>query len=252
MILKSPVSRLSLVNLFADFILNQIPKEEESIIQVVDCFNFYVIKGKTTYNEPLNIGKLKDEFIIKFEDLIGEVKLTHTIDLIEYDSKLKPSESLTFAYHNTNNCSYHNSQIKPFEEDSTVSYDYQHFIKPITESNNLIFCSEFPHGYSLNQGRLLYYYGKHIFYNIPSSYPVSTLIFEMSTKKDESGDQLFLVKNKLNGVDDVLTSSILDVFDFNMSWLEQDIKKVDWSIEITNPLQDYDFLKKRIKDFIIF
>jgi hypothetical protein len=27
---------------------------------------------------------------------------------------------------------------------------------------------------------------------------------------------------------------------------------MDWSIEITNPLQDYDFLKKRIKDFIIF
>jgi hypothetical protein len=74
----------------------------------------------------------------------------------------------------------------------------------------------------------------------------------MSTKKDESGDQLFLVKTKLNDVDTVLTSAILDVFDFNMSWLEQDIKKVDWSIEITNPLQDYDFLKKRIKDFIIF
>jgi hypothetical protein len=61
-----------------------------------------------------------------------------------------------------------------------------------------------------------------------------------------------LVKTKLNDVDTVLTSAILDVFDFNMSWLEQDIKKVDWSIEITNPLQDYDFLKKRIKDFIIF
>jgi hypothetical protein len=74
----------------------------------------------------------------------------------------------------------------------------------------------------------------------------------MSTKKDESGDQLCLVKTKLNDVDTVLTSAILDVFDFNMSWLEQDIKKVDWSIEITNPLQDYDFLKKRIKDFIIF
>jgi hypothetical protein len=74
----------------------------------------------------------------------------------------------------------------------------------------------------------------------------------MSTKKDESGDQLFLVKTKLNDVDMVLTSAILDVFDFDMSWLEQDIKKMDWSIEITNPLQDYDFLKKRIKDFIIF
>jgi hypothetical protein len=252
MILKSPVSRLSLVNLFADFILNQIPKEEESIIQVVDCLNFYVIKGKTTYNEPLNIGKLKDEFIIKFEELIGDIKLTHTIDLIEYDSKLKPSDSLTFAYHNTENCSYNNIQINSYKDDDTVSYDYQYYLKPILENKNLIFCSEFPHGYSLNQGRLLYYYGKHVFYNIPSSYPVSTLVFEMSTKKDESGEQLFLVKNKNNEVDNTLTSAILDVFDFNMSWLETDIKKVDWFIEITNPLEDYDFLKKRIKDFIIF
>ena len=252
MILKSPVSRLSLVNLFADFILNQIPKEEESIIQVVDCFNFYVIKGKTTYNEPLNIGKLKDEFIIKFEELIGDIKLTHTIDLIEYDSKLKPSDSLTFAYHNTENCSYNNIQINSYKDDNTVSYDYQYYLKPILENKNLIFCSEFPHGYSLNQGRLLYYYGKHIFYNIPSSYPVSTLIFEMSTKKHESGDQIFLVKNKLNDIDIVLTSAILDMFDFNMSWLEKDIKKVDWFIEITNPLEDYKFLKKRIKDFVIF
>ena len=81
---------------------------------------------------------------------------------------------------------------------------------------------------------------------------MSTLVFEMSTKKDESGDQIFLAKNKLNEVDNVLTSAILDVFDFNMSWLETDIKKVDWFIEITKPLEDYDFLKKRIKDFIIF
>jgi len=36
----------------ADFILNKIPKEEESIIQVIDCQNFYVIKGKTTHKKP--------------------------------------------------------------------------------------------------------------------------------------------------------------------------------------------------------
>ena len=59
MILKSPTSRLSLVNLFADFILNQIPSDEETIIQVVDCLNFYVIKGKTTHTEPLKYWKIK-------------------------------------------------------------------------------------------------------------------------------------------------------------------------------------------------
>lgn len=252
MILKSPVSRLSLVNLFADFILNQIPKEEESIIQVIDCLNFYVIKGKTTHNEPLNIGKLKDDFIVKFDEFIGDIKITHTIDLIEYDCNLKPLESFKFTYHNTKNCSYNNEQIKSFELDNTSSYDYQYFLKLVNQSHNLISSSEFPHGYSLNQGRLLYYYGKHITYNIPSSYPFNYVTFELSTKKDESGEQVFLVKNKLNEVDEVLTSAILDVFDFDLSWLEKEIKKVDWYSEITNPLEDYDFLKKKIKDFIIF
>jgi hypothetical protein len=251
MILKSPVSKLSIVNLFADFILNKIPKEEESIIQVIDCFNFYVIKGKTTHKEPLNIGELRDEFIVQFEELIGDRKLTHTIDLIEYDSKLIPVTSLTFPYHRSKNCSYTNSQITSFESDSSISYDYHFHLKPITEDNNLIFQSEFPHGYSLKQGRLLYYYGKHIFYNIPKTYPVSSLVFELSTKKDDSNEQIFSVKND-SETDEVLTSAILDVFDFDMSWLENDIKKVDWYTEITNPLDEYDFLKKKIKDFIIF
>ena len=250
MILKSPTSRLSLVNLFADFILNQIPSDEETIIQVVDCLNFYVIKGKTTHTEPLNIGKLKDEFNIKFEDLIGDTKMTHTIDLIEYDSKLSTIDSLTHVFHNTLNCSYNQSQVSSFINDNTLSYDYQYFLKFI--DNNQIFCSEFPHGHSLSQGRLLYYYGKHIFYNIPSSYPVKTLVFELSNQKDESGDYKFSVKNTSGEIDGTLTSAILDVFDFETKWIEEEIKKVDWFIEITDPLSDYNFLKKKVKDFIIF
>jgi hypothetical protein len=45
---------------------------------------------------------------------------------------------------------------------------------------------------------------------------------------------------------------LLDVFDFDMSWLEKEIKKVDWSIELTNPLQEYSFIKRRNKDLILF
>lgn len=250
MILKSPTSRLSLVNLFADYILNQIPSNEETIIQVVDCLNFYVIKGKTTHIEPLNIGKLKDEFNTKFEDLIGETKMTHTIDLIEYGSKMFPVESLTHVFHNTTNCSYNQSQVSSFINDDSLSYDYQYYLKTIGDGQ--VFCSEFPHGYSLSQGRLLYYYGKHIFYNIPSSYPVKTLVFELSNNKDESGDYKFKVKNTLDGVDETLTSAILDVFDFETKWIEEEIKKVDWFIEITDPLSDYNFLKKEVEGFIIF
>ena len=252
MILKSTNSRLSVVNLFADFILNQIPKEEETIIQVVDCLNFHVIKGKTTHKEPLDISLVKDEFIKKFEYLFPEIKLTNTIDLIEYDSKLSESKYSVFTYHDNHlNCSYHPSQIKSYELDYTKSYEYNYTTKEVSEDNNLVFCSEFPHGYSLSQGRLLYYYGKHIFYNIPSVHNKDTFTFEISTEKSEDSDQLFSIIHN-NQIEKRLTSAVLDMFDFDMTQLKTEIKKVDWSVEITNPLEDYDFLKRKIKDFILF
>jgi hypothetical protein len=43
----------------------------------------------------------------------------------------------------------------------------------------------------------------------------------------------------------------LDNFDFDMSWLFTEIKKVDWSIELTNPLSEYDFLIKKNGDSLI-
>ena len=252
MILKSLTSRLSIVNLFADFILNKIPKEKETIIQVVDCFNFYVVKGKSTHNEPLNLSIVRDEFISQYEEYLGEKKLSHIIDLIEYDSKLDPSDNLTFKYHyGSDNCSYTTQQTKSYSEDSSKSYEHKEFFKEIGD-DSLVYVSEFPHGHSLSQGRLLYYYGKHIFYNIPSSYPINSLVFNLSTNKTEYGEPSFSVLNSQQKVDEVLTSAILDVFDFDMSWLNTEIKKVDWSIEITNPLQDYDFLKNRVDGFVIF
>lgn len=252
MILKSPNSRLSILNLFADFILNKIPKEEESIIQIVDCLNFYVIKGKTTYNEPLDISSIRDEFISKYESVLGDIKMTHTIDLVEYDTKINKVVSSSFTYHdNSYNCSYHQSQIQSYQFDKSKSYDFDHVVKPISEESQLFYYSEFPHGYSLNQGRLLYYYGKHIFYNIPPVHNKTTFTFHMSLEKGEDGDQMFyIIQNQIQ--EKRLTSAVLDMFDFDMSWLETEIKKVDWSVEITNPLEDYDFLKKKIKDFIVF
>jgi hypothetical protein len=125
-------------------------------------------------------------------------------------------------------------------------------IKEVDDSNLLVY-SEFPHGYSLGQGRLLYYYGKHIFYNIPSTYPISTLTFNLSTKKDEEESPIFSVyNNSLDSDDETIQSWALDNFDFDMSWLSAEMKKVDWSIELTNPLEDYSFVKKKNKDFIIF
>jgi hypothetical protein len=250
MILKNPNSRISVVNLLSDFILSKIPSNEETIINIVDCKNFFVIKGKTSYKELLDTPKIVDEFITKFSKHIGDYKVTHTIDLIEYDCKIKKSKEITLTYYNTSNCSYHPSQIDAFNTKKS-SYIYNSFLKEITD-DELTFTSEFPHGYSLNQGRLLYYYGKHIMYNIPSNYPVSTLTFNLSTDKDDDGDYKFsVINNNLNDKDDYLKSAILDVFNFDLSLIESEIKKVDWYNEILNPLEDYSFLKEKVKDFII-
>jgi hypothetical protein len=116
----------------------------------------------------------------------------------------------------------------------------------------LVLCSSFPHGYSLGQGRLLYYYGKHIFYNIPPNYPVNTLTFHLSTKKDEEDLSSFSVyNNDLESEDETIQSWALDNFDFNMDWLSTEMEKLDWTTEIINPFQEYGFIKKRNGDFVI-
>ena len=42
MVLKNIGSRILITNLFADFIVSKIPHNEETIIKVVDCKNFFV------------------------------------------------------------------------------------------------------------------------------------------------------------------------------------------------------------------
>jgi hypothetical protein len=250
MILKNTDSRILIINLFSDFILSKIPHNEETIIRVVDCTNFFIIKGKTSYNQVLDLTIILDEFLKKYEDNLGKVKLTHTVDLIEYDIKMNIPNDFKFVYHNSVNCSYHYTQIESYENKKS-SYNYNHIITEITDED-MVSVSEFPHGYSLGQGRLHYYYGKHIFYSIPTNYPVNTLIFNMSKHKTEDGEPIFSVRSSSNtSIDMTLTSAILDVFDFDMSWLEKEIKKVDWSLELLNPLDEYDFVKKINKNLVI-
>jgi hypothetical protein len=227
MILKSPNHRISIINLFADYILKNIPVDENTIIQIADCGNFYVIKGKTSYNIPLDISKLSNEFCEKFS-----IKSLNTIDLIEYDKKLIDKEIHTFTLFNNDNCSYETNQ----ESD---------------DDSELIVVSEFPHGHSLNQGRLLFYYTKHILYNIPSNYPFSKLRFEIPTDKEKLESDFKVFNIHTDEYDETLKSSILDVFDFDTSSISNEIKKVDYYIEVTNPLDEYSFLKEKVKDFII-
>jgi hypothetical protein len=250
MVLKNTGSRILVTNLFADFIVSKIPHNEETIIKVVDCKNFFIIKGKTSYNQVLDLTIILDEFLKKYEDHIGNVKLSHTVDLIEYEVKMDKPKEFEFVYHNTVNCSYHYNQIELYENKKS-SYNYNQITTEITDED-MVSVSEFPYGYSLGQGRLHYYYGKHIFYSIPTNYPVNTVIFNISKNKTEDGEPIFSARqSNSTSIDKNLTSAILDVFDFDMAWLEKEIKKVDWSFELLNPLEEYDFIKKINKNLVI-
>lgn len=248
MILKKTNSRIYTINLFSDYLLTKIPHTEESIFSVADCTNFIIIKGKTSHKEILDISSITKEFNEKYDP---EIPISHTIDLIEYDCKLSKIKSLEFILHKSENCSYHKSQIEKFSFNES-SFDFIGYPSEVPD-DELITTSEFPHGYSLNQGRLLYFYGKHIFYSIPTNYTDSSIIFNLSLEKNDDNDNIISIFNvDKNSEDETLKSAILDVFDFDMSWLSSEMKKVDWSIELTNPLEEYSFIKKKNKDFIIF
>jgi hypothetical protein len=248
MILKKSTSRVYTINLFSDFLLTKISTSEESIFSVVDCHNFIIIKGKTTHKEILDISSITKEFNEKYE---LSQPISRTIDLIEYDCKLPKVKNFEFILHKSENCSYHKTQIENFLS-SESSFDFNGYPIEITD-DKLVITSEFPHGYSLNQGRLIYLYGKHIFYNIPNNYVKSSMVFNLSLDKNEENENIISIFNvDKNSEDEKLKSAILDVFDFDMSFMSSEMKKVDWSIELTNPLEDYSFVKKKNKDFIIF
>lgn len=242
----SKKTRTFLINLFADFILNKIPTEEFSIIEVVDCENFYVVKGKTSYTEILDLNKIKDEFLLKYPELKNEKKLLNTIDLIDYGIKMIPVVEFKNIFFNSSNCSFHSNQIESFKKEDNKNFSYDGFTKELEDE--LVLKSNFPYGHSLGMGRLLYYLCKHLVYNIPANFPFEKIIVKIPSLdfennlvfEDESGSEI-----------ESLKSLFLDCFDFNLIKFEEEIKKLDWSEELTNPTEDFEFLKRKIDGIIL-
>ena len=84
-------------------------------------------------------------------------------------------------------------------------------------------------------------------YNIPTNYPVVELT--MCISKDE--EKFFVYDGFYKNEDNRLRSAILDMFDFDTTWVESELKKVDWTVEVTDPLSEYDFLKKSLAQFLL-
>jgi hypothetical protein len=248
MILSKIGDRNFVVNSLSNFILSKIGQEHSTIIKVVDLGNFFVVKGKTDCKSILNLNEVVSEFNEKFEEFSEFLKITNTIDLIEYDCDLEEVKNLTITLHNSDKIDFHYKQIESFKL-SEKSNDYDFFVKEL-DNKQMVYCSQFPNGYSLSQGRLLYYYIKKIFYSIPSTYPITTLTFTIDENKNEE-DYLEVFDNFSGHNDETLKSAILDCIDFTKKQVESEMKKVDCNFDILNPLEEYPYLKEGKKIIII-
>lgn len=248
MILNKNKSRNFLINLFADFIVDKIGKTTSTKIQVIDCINFFVIKGKTDSEKHINLLKLTSEFTELYKEQLGDVKLTHIIDLIEYECEMTEVKKLETTFHNSENCIYHQTQINEYLTND-VSTDYCQTLKTI-EEDNLYYVSSFPHGFSLSQGRSMFYLLKNMFYSIPTNYITSSLTLTLDLTKNE--DEILEVFNHHNQeYDESLKSAFLDYSNFDTSEICSKIEKLDWSTELINPTEDYTFLKEEKLGIII-
>lgn len=239
MLLKKIGGRSFIVNLLSDFLINKLGKETSSQICVVDVQNFYIIKGKTSSKEILNLSDVMSEFKNKYEKFLGGIKITHTIDLIEYDFEMKKSNSLTQTFFNTESCSFHQKQIDKHIEDGNT-WDFNFITEEINETNFLC-VSEFPHGFSMDQSRLLYYYLKKIFYSLPPTYPFTSLTLTIST---DDKDFIKVYNNSTESFDEVLESAILDHCDLNLEKFQKDVSEIDFEQELLNPLNEHKILKE--------
>lgn len=233
-------SRGFVVNFLSDKILMELGKNSSSIVEVIDCINFFVIKGKTSSEEVLDLQKIFSDVEQKYSKIFKDIKLTHTIDLLEYGCKLDPKKNLSLTLYNTQNCSYSKKQIDLFlNNDSSVEST---IFPSIDNGEKLSYCSEFPYGYSLNQGRQIYYMLKNIFYSIPSNYILDTvtLILDLEKKGDDIID---VYDHNKDEYDKYLKSMILDHVDFNLEKITKEFIDIDWSIELLSPLEEYDHLK---------
>jgi hypothetical protein len=204
------------LNLLSEFILTKY-KSNDTLLEICDCQNFIVIKGFTTESEVLPLNPVVSEFSQKYE----QYPIKSVIDLIEYKTDLSSPKKFTFF-----------------------------FGQKLHKEDSLFITSDFPYGYSNKQGKLLYFYFKHIVDRIPPTYPFNWIKFDVNVSNKNEID--FTIEDDyLNNNGDILKSSILDSFNFNLVEFESILNKMDLEKYILNPSEETLLDSISVSDFII-
>lgn len=236
------------VNYLADLVLNEIPKKHNTIIEVIDVGNFFLFKGKTDYEETLDLFSILAKSLSdNFKDNFSK-KISHVVDLIEYGVNPEKNKSNRFLLFNSENSCYHQSQIDFFKITDTESTDFDYSLIKI--SNNLSCKSNFPFGHSFSQNRGRFMYSKFMVNHIPPTYPFSSLIIEFpESERDFENISIFDTHTK--DYDENLKSAFLDYFDFNFESFRKNFEEIETGYELKNPTLELDLCKRRVENFLI-
>ena len=264
----NPKRNRGIVNKFADHILNEINKlgDYDSVIETSDCGKFVIINGFTSYEKPLDLTHIKESFLKQNKDVLEVLgyKDLNLVDIIEYDVSPKKQEDYWFTFYNTSRPTYSDFLIQHASLDNSLSitndlvYEIDFLSTDIDVLPNFIYppitiTSEFPHGYSLNMGRIHYYYSEYIAHNIMTSISSKKLTFKISTRIDNDEDFMIEIKSDSMYNDEVIKSMVLDVFNFDLESFKHTLSTYDFTNDIDEPFGSKPWLfKDQTNNCIIF
>lgn len=221
-------SRYCVVNLFADFILTKIGTDYLTKIEVIDFNSFFLINGLTNSTNKLDMGSVRDEFCEIFSEYLDSYfeKTFNVVDLVSYDQKM---------------------EINNFFQVEIKKPIYQ---VPISNSLDLSFKSSFPHGFSYNSGRLIYYYYLYIFNQISSTINSNQMKIKLQSIEE---DIELEIQTKSMYKTETVKNLILDVFDFDLKVFEEKLENYNILEDIINQDGNKPYLvQDRLQDVIIF
>ena len=267
-------SNRGIVNLFSDYLLKELTKENniDAVIEVTDCGKFFIVNGLTNSNKILDMTKLKSSFLEEYKELLSEFGYTqiNIIDVITYGQELVKKSEYTYNFYDSVRPIYPQSIIDYVTNEQQVlkyhsildgnglnlELDYsEDNTKNLTSFNYspLNITSEFPHGYSLGMGRLEFYYSEYIANHLFCHSITNKIQFKYSNIKDNDDDYMININTTSVHNNKSIISMVLDVFDFDMLKFKSIIKSYDIIEDLTKPFDKKPWLiRDRIKDLIIF
>jgi len=233
----------NLVNLLSNTLLREIEKQDKnhvSEIQVINNKNFIVVRGYTSYTNPINISKLFSKY---YYELFGSEQVFNVVDLIDYGYKPKSNQIYLHKKFNSNHLTSElRSQIN---NDTDKGLDYR--FTADTELEVVLIKGDAP------KKELKEYFKDYNFYNFTE--PTETFVSDLYFGKNLRSSKMFefylnyISYNIFEGglCEDIEYSFYTDTKFENINW-----KNIKFEIKSNSLITSESWLKSLIMDLFSF